>query len=556
MTSSSPPASSKSRAKYPVTTNPARAADLLARRLYDAGCRLAFGMPGGEVLTLLDALERAGIRFVLVKHENAAGFMAEAVWSLTGAPGVLVATLGPGAMNGVNVVANAHQDRVPLIVLTGCVDPDETARYTHQVMDHAAVFRTITKDTLTLTPAAAGVIADRAVSTALAPRPGPVHLDVPIAVAAAPAGSVGPRRTPPAASVPAPGPALDAARGALAASDRPVLLAGLDAVCENAGAALTAFAETHGVPVITTYRGKGLLPETHPLSLGAAGLSPLADDILLPLVARADLVIAAGYDPIEMRPGWRDAWDPARQTVIEIAAEDMPHYMHASTVFLRTDIAPTLAALSEGIPPRPTWPEGDLVHARTALGAAFPAGDDWGPAAVIAAARAALPDTAIATVDSGAHRILLSQMWTCTQPRTLLQSTGLCTMGCAIPLAAGAKLVAPDRPVVAFTGDAGFLMIAGELATLAELALPVIIVVFVDASLALIEKKQRERQLPNAGVDFAVHDYAAIGRAFGGRGVTVTDRAALTAALAEAQAADRFTVIAAMIDRGAYDGRI
>jgi acetolactate synthase-1/2/3 large subunit len=129
-------------------------------------------------------------------------------------------------------------------------------------------------------------------------------------------------------------------------------------------------------------------------------------------------------------------------------------------------------------------------------------------------------------------------------------------MGCAVPLAIGAKLATPDATVVCFSGDAGFLMVAGELSTVAELDLPVIFVVFVDASLALIEKKQRERQMVNLAVDFDRHDFAAIGRAFGGNGVRVTTRAELRAALQEAQGADRFTVIAAEIDRGSYDSRI
>ncbi|MBL4750226.1 MAG: thiamine pyrophosphate-binding protein, partial [Amylibacter sp.] len=134
-----------------MTLAPRRAADFLAERLYQAGCRHAFGMPGGEVLTLIDALRKAGIKFTLVKHENCAGFMAEGVYHRTGAPGILVATLGPGAMNGINSVANAYQDRVPLIVLSGCVDEDEALTYTHQVMDHRSVFTSITKATFTLT---------------------------------------------------------------------------------------------------------------------------------------------------------------------------------------------------------------------------------------------------------------------------------------------------------------------------------------------------------------------------------------------------------------------
>jgi len=147
-------------------------------------------------------------------------------------------------------------------------------------------------------------------------------------------------------------------------------------------------------------------------------------------------------------------------------------------------------------------------------------------------------------------------MWPCTLPRALVQSTALCTMGCALPLAMGTKLCAPERTVVSFSGDAGFLMIAGELSTAAELGLKPIFVVFVDASLALIELKQRQRQLRNAAVDFGHHDFAAMGRAFGGAGHTVHNRDELQSALTDAMSADIFTVIACVIERGAYDGLI
>jgi acetolactate synthase-1/2/3 large subunit len=158
-----------------------------------------------------------------------------------------------------------------------------------------------------------------------------------------------------------------------------------------------------------------------------------------------------------------------------------------------------------------------------------------------------------ATVDSGAHRILLSQMWECYAPRRLMQSSALCTMGCAIPLAIGAHFIEPYRTVVSFCGEAGFLMVAGELTTAKELSLNTIFVVFVDASLAL---KQRQRQLTNNGVDFARHDFAAMGNAFGGNGHTVHTRDELRVALKAAQKAQEFTVIAAVIEKGAYDARI
>ena len=534
-----------------------RAADVLARRLYSAGCRYAFGMPGGEVLTLIDALETAGIRFILVRHENSGGFMAEAVYHRTGAPGILVATLGPGALNGINVVANAQQDRVPLIVLTGAVDADDAQTYTHQVLDQPQVFRPITKASFTLTSGAVLVITDKALAIATEGRPGPVHIDVPISVADAlvPAAHA-PLATRPGATAPAPGPMLDAARAALAGSRRPLVIVGLDAMNDCAGPALTAFAEKFGAGVITTYKAKGLINEDHPLSLGAAGLSPLADKHLLPLVAQADLILCLGYDPIEMRPGWRNVWNAAQTPVIDITSEPNRHYMHHATYPFVADCVASLVALTEGVTPQSTWANGEIAATRAALAKAFPTTEHWGPAAVIAECAAVLPANTLASADSGAHRILLSQMWVCREPRALIQSSGLCTMGCALPMAMGMSLTEPHRTVVSFSGDAGFLMVAGELATAQDLGLRTIFVVFVDASLALIELKQRQRQMPNTGVDFGQHDIAAIGRAFGGAGVTVTSRADLHAALVTAQIADTFTVIAAQIERGAYDGRI
>lgn len=536
-------------------TTTLRAADVLARRLYEAGCRTAFGMPGGEVLTLIDALEAAGIRFILARHENAAGFMGEGVHHVDGAPAILVATVGPGAMNGVNVVANAEQDRVPLIVLTGCVDAADAHSYTHQVLDQRAVFAPITKATFTLDAAAAGVIVEKALGIATEARSGPVHIDVPISVADAPAVATSARRVPASAVAPA-GVDLATARGWLANSVRPVMIVGLDVLRDGSAATVRLFAERHGVPVITTYKAKGVLPEDHTLALGGAGLSPLADKHLLPFVRSADLILCVGYDPIEMRPGWQDVWDPRAVNVIDIHAAPNHHFMHHATLSFIADTGAALSALSEGTSPRATWADGAVDALKSQLAKAFPDDDPWGPAGVIAECRDVLPRDTIATVDSGAHRILLSQMWTCATPRTLLQSSGLCTMGCAVPLAMGAKIAAPDRTVVSFSGDAGFLMVAGEMSTAAELGHNTIFVVFVDQSLALIELKQRQRQLANAGVDFGGHDFAAIGRAFGGHGVTVTNRADLRAALTDAMQAETFTVIGAVIDRQAYDGRI
>lgn len=536
-------------------TSPARSADILAQRLFQAGCRHAFGMPGGEVLTIIDALEKAGISFTLCKHENAAGFMAEGVHHVNGAPAILVATIGPGLMNGINVIANAEQDRVPLIVLTGCVDPEDELTYTHQVLDHAAVLRPITKADFTLSAEGAGIVADKAVAIATESRAGPVLINVPISVADAPGKPYPARRATPSPVAPS-GIDLETAQTWVSEAKCPVIIAGLDVLAEDSAGVLSGFAERFNIPVVTSYKAKGILPETHPLSLGSAGLSPLADSHLVPFVQEADLVLCVGYDPIEMRPGWRNVWDPEKQRVIDIHPVPNHHYMHHATLSFLAQSGAALEAIGRGATPRDTWPDGAPAALKAKLAEAFPADDTWGPGAVIAEAQAVLPGDTIATVDSGAHRILLSQMWACHRPRSLLQSSALCTMGCGIPLALGAKLAASARPVVAFTGDAGFLMVTGELSTAAELGLTPIIVVFVDDSLGLIELKQRQRQMPNRGVDFDRHDYAAISMAMGGAGHTVTNRAELRAALETALEAETFTVIAAVIDRKSYDGRI
>ena len=532
-----------------------RSVDYVARRLYEAGCRYAFGMPGGEVLTLVDALEQAGIEFVLCKHENAAGFVAEGTFHRTGAPGVLVATIGPGLANATNVIANASQDRVPLIVLSGCVDDDEALTYTHQVFDHRALLDPLCKATYKLTAHGADIIADRAVTTCLDDQPGPVLIDIPIRVAEQSVEiAATTRRAPMSPAGLAAGADFERAVGWLNEARRPLVVAGLDVMSHAAEASLRALIEQLDAPLITTYKAKGVVAEDHNLALGGAGLSPLADEHLLALMQAADVILAVGYDPIEMRSGWRNPWDSTKQKVIELATCVNTHYMHQATVAFVCNLDASLRQLADATSKRLSWPDGQPQQTRAALRQTFSSTQEWGPADVIETCRRILPCNTLATVDSGAHRILLSQMWTCYEPRTLLQSTGLCTMGCALPLALGAKIADASRPVVAFTGDAGLLMVMGELATVAERNCPLIVVVFVDASLALIEMKQRSRQFSNTGVDFKSVDFAALASAFGGHGETVNTRDELEGALHAALESPCFTVIACAIDRQAYDG--
>ncbi len=531
-------------------------ATILAEALAAAGCEKAFGIPGGEVLSVMRALDAAGVSFTLTKHENAAGFMAEGVYQATGRPAILVATIGPGLANAVNVIANAEQDRVPLVVITGCVDAADSASYTHQVFDHCAVLAPITKASISLVPGAVATQVEKAVRLATEGRPGPVHIDLPVDLADSEEPSARPVRPPrvlPTAAVA--GSALDELAAAFRAARKPLALLGMEILHQDASAAVAGFLKRHAIPAVATYKAKGVLDEHDPLSLGGAGLSPLADQTLLPLLGEADLLLLIGYDPIEMRHGWKHPWDPASQRVIEFTTDPLLHGMHQASDLLAGDIAAGLAALEAGGGPRETWPERNPARARAELAGAFPRDEAWGPAAIVDTVEALLPADAIATVDSGAHRILLSQLWRCRQPRGLLQSSGLCTMGCALPLAMGAKLAAPERTVVAFTGDAGLEMTLGELTTLRDLKQALPVVVFVDSSLALIELKQRRGNQPNLGVDFGATDFPGLATALGGAGCWADDRDSLEAAVRRALASETFTLIAARIPPRSYDGR-
>ena len=508
-------------ARLDSTLTMANAADIIARRLHEAGCRYAFGIPGGETLAIMDALAAAGLRFVLTKHENCAGFMAEGVFHATGVPGVMVATLGPGVANAATVIAHAMQDRVPLLVLTGCIDAADALTYTHQIFDHRAMLAPITKASLTAVDGAIDVMIDKALSIALDDQPGPVHVDIPVSVATTPQAVVaGVQRVRPAPVAPAKSPELERAQGYLREATRPLMIAGVDVLHHNAMATVAETVRDFGIPLITTYKAKGILPEDHELCLGAAG------------------------------------WDRHKQ-VVEFASVANTHYMHQARISFIGHVGAGLEALRAGVKPQSgTWPGSELQATRTALRAAFRPDEDWGPAAVVDTVRHVLPRNGVATVDSGAHRIMLSQVWQCYEARTLLQSNALGAMGSALPLAIGFKLAEPQRPVIAFTGDAGLEMVMGELATLRDLRLPLAIIVFVDEQLGLIELKQRGAGLKNLGVDFGATNFSAVAIALGGHGAWVRNRDALARELKTALGRDTFTIIACAIGRHSYDGRL
>lgn len=532
-----------------------RVADLAAQTLANYGARLAFGIPGGEVLTLIDGLNAAGVRFVLTRNENAAAMMAAGACTMAGGPGVLVTTLGPGLASAVNGIADASQEHVPLVVLAGVVDHAVRGRYTHQVIDHRALLRPLVKGCFEIEPEGTAAVVARAIALAMSAPMGPVLIELAPGTAQreAPAGE-NPRL--PAqilyTALADHGESISHLHARLAAARRPLLMAGWEAVREGAAPQLRSLAERYAMPVMTTYKAKGVFPESHPLSLGAAGLSPLADRHLVPIAKAADVVVLAGYDPIEMRQGWIDPFGDEAE-IIEITRSAPDHGMHRVSYRIEADIAAVLSSLlCLQVSTPATWVDREPLGAKEALANAFAVRAGWGPHAAIDAIQRLKPPNATVTVDSGAHRILLSQMLKIDRPFGLLQSAGFCTMGAAVPLAAGVKCVELERPVIAVLGDGGFEMGIGELATLRDQDLPVTLVVFQDESLALIELKQRQSQLKSAGVRLGPTAYEDVAAAFGGTGVRVKTVAEFERAFGAAMQAATFSIIVCEIKASDY----
>jgi acetolactate synthase-1/2/3 large subunit len=532
---------------------PARVVEAVAATLHAHGVRHAFGMPGGEVVTLIDGLEKAGIAFHLARHETAAASMAAGASVTTGTPGLLVTTVGPGLANSVNGIADAAQEHVPLVVISGIVDRATRARYTHQVIDHAQLLRPLVKASFEIECESAGPTVARALALALAEPMGPVHLDLSPSVAAM--IDPDPRVISPtnilAPVIRATDTAVQTLARRLSKAERPLILAGFEAARADAGSSILRLAEAIGAPVLTTYKGKGVIPETHPLSLGGAGLSPLADAVMLGLIRRSDLILMIGYDPIEMRLGWLDpVSDPNR--IIEITAAAPDHAMHHAATRLAANTADATAALAAAVVTKTSWPDGEHVSARQQVHEIFATRSDWGPHVIIDLINEAAGPDGLVTVDSGAHRILLSQKWIAERPLSLLQSAGFCTMAAALPLAIGAKVADPTRRVFAVMGDGGLEMGTGELATLRDLGQPVTVVVFQDRSLALIALKQASAGLAPAGVALGETNFATVATGFGGHGVRVETTEDLRHELKAAEGRATFTLISCSFDADAY----
>lgn len=524
-------------------------AQVLAAELADRGVRLAFGIPGGVLLPAIDAMAEAGITFVLVRHEGSAGFMADVVWQLSGAPGVCMGTLGPGMTNLVSPVAGAMLERSRVLALTAKCRAEIQEIYTHQIVDQVALLAPVVKWGGTTKASAPDVSLSAALKALMHGRPGPVHLDVPGDHWNLTAGKLDlgaePAPIPPVPEV------LASAASAIHAARRPVIVAGLGDLSDAAAHGLRQLSEHARIPVMTTYRAKGLVDETGPWSLGAFGLSPVVDERHQALLAQADLLVAVGLDPVELRPHWLPGW-PQTLPMIAIDPHGQPDIQHPAQWDIRADIPLSLHALIQATEcGESTWSPEDVSAHRAAIAEPFADGPD-GPAATIRSVQRGAGPDALVSLDVGAHRITASHTWQCAEPRTLLQSNGFSTMGTGLPGAIAAKLCFPDKPAIALTGDAGLWMSLGELGVVQDQGMDLVVVYLADEALSLIQVKQARIPLADRGVRFTNPGVVQLAAAFGGTGRKVRGEAQVEAAVAEAVASGGLWLIEAVIDPSSY----
>ncbi len=505
-------------------------------------------MPGGgSTADLIEAARLGGLPFTLAQTETGAAFMATAQAEISGAPGACVATLGPGAASLVNGVANAMLDRVPLLVLTDCLPDGIRDLADHQNLPHDRIFGSVAKATLRATAADAGRVVRHAIATAMDGRPGPVHVDIsPEVTGQAAVQSAHPGDRQPCCAGQATQGLSALTMDLLRRTRRPVFLVGLAARTPAAASAVRSVASAHHVPVLVTYKAKGIVPDTDAWWAGVLTNGALER----PVLDRADLFIAVGLDPVELLPR---RW-PMSQPVISIGPWAI-RQQHVPVAEEATgDVPEILRAVAAGLPDRSDWTAEEVAGLAQRQRAAMR------PAAVPGALLphevvdvvAAFYSGSRATVDAGAHMFPVMSLWPAHDPSGVLISNGLSTMGFALPAAIGAALADRSRPVIAFTGDGGLLMCLGEVQTAVREQVRVRIVVFDDRALSLIRIKQLQRGYAPDGTALAAVDWRAVGRGLGLVAHQVDTAAALRSCLAETAEAAGPVLIAATVSPSTY----
>lgn len=491
-------------------------AEYVAQFLKAQGVKHLFGLPGGENVAFVEAVRQTGIRFVLFHHEAAAGYAADVTGQLTGKPGVCLSTVGPGAANLVAAAAASTLERSPMLAITADIDSGWKSRVAHMKLDLPALFGSVAKGSFHLSPESAEEILAHAWRLALSPPRGAVHIALSPDVAMIPLASDKPSEI--FTGFTKNDVDISQLRAYLTEAANLFIIAGLGVEAAGAQAELLTLAEKLQVLVAVTPKAKGHFPESHPLFVGcftAYGDAPLREAL-----AEADLILGVGLDSVDFVTSVWDfktpvinmnlagADDPALRPVIAVDGDlrDVLRRLVAGNVGQATSPASTrqkAAGLRRAIADRLVTPDIPPIPGTTSI------------RAIIAALRKVLPEEGAVTVDVGAFKLVFLQQWKTDRPKSLFVANGLSAMGYAVPGALAIKLAQPDRPVVAVVGDGALLMYAGELATVARLGRPLVILVIVDQALALIRLKQLRQGVAYYGTEFGRTDFNSLANAFG-----------------------------------------
>jgi acetolactate synthase I/II/III large subunit len=528
------------------------ASEFIVRCLENEGVGFLFGLPGEETLDLSDALLNSRIRVIAARHEQGAAFMADVYGRLTGKAGVCFSTLGPGATNLLTGVADANMDHAPVVALTGQASLDRMHKESHQFIDVMAMFRPVTKWQAQLTtPSIIAEAIRKAFKVAQGEKPGATHLELPENVIAAKMGESDldvPLR---AQFPPLPEPLhaqVERAGEVLAKAQRPLMLAGNGVVRRGAHEAVRHFARRLNIPVVHTFMGKGIMPDSDSLSLSTIGFrwrdySNLA-------MEEADAIIAVGYDFVEYAPCF---WNPNRdKRIIHVdaaPAEVDAHYV--VEVGVLGEPALSLERIGDRLAPfDDRWPKeqrerlmaGLVDKSRTRTSGLLR------PQEIIHYLRVVLAPHDLVICDVGAHKLWMARQFPCDLPNTCVISNGYASMGIGLPGAIAAKLVFPDRRVLTVTGDGGFLMNVQELETAVRYQVPVVVLVWRDDGYGVIRWNQMLRFGRPAFVEFGNPDLVKLAESFGAVGIRVSTDSELQPCLTKAFELNQPVVIDCPVD--------
>ncbi|HFZ5940028.1 TPA: acetolactate synthase AlsS [Enterococcus faecium] len=526
----------------------------VVERLINHHVDYVFGIPGAKIDGVFNELEDQGPELIVTRHEQNAAFMAQAIGRITGEPGVVIATSGPGASNLATGLVTATAEGDPVLAIAGQVKRSDLLKLTHQSMDNAALFQPITKYSAEIQdPETISEVIANAYRMAKSSKKGASFISIPQDVVDAPVQGnvIKPLSDPKLGSASADDIRYLAER--IREAKLPVLLVGMRGSSEKETLAIRQLVEKTALPVVETFQAAGVISrELEAHFFGRVGLfRNQPGDMLL---KRSDLVIAIGYDPIEYEARNWNAEKDARIIVIDEAPAEIDPFMQPERELIG-DISATLDLLTGSLEPQQVsedakeylaslqakLTERDIVQSKGEAGILH-------PLEVINTLQSKVTDDMTVTVDVGSHYIWMARHFRSYEPRHLLFSNGMQTLGVALPWAISAALVRPNTQIVSVSGDGGFLFSAQDLETAVRKKLNIVHLIWNDGHYNMVEFQEKMKYQRASGVDFGPVDFVKYAEAFGAKEIRATSVEELEKALEEGFATEGPVIIDIPID--------